>query len=103
MSKIAPIATISRGAFAHADLPPEGWVVSLRSRSWLARPRRLPWEKAAFLGKRSNPELALASRSGLLDVDLSDLELAEAAEAAAGNQFRAGGASRVACWRVRRR
>ena len=52
-------------------------------------------EKAAFLDSLIDPELVLASSSTLLGVDLSRIETAEEAEAAAGNQGIAGSRDRM--------
>ncbi|HWK47652.1 MAG TPA: NtaA/DmoA family FMN-dependent monooxygenase [Stellaceae bacterium] len=52
-------------------------------------------EKAAFLDSLIDPELVLASSSGLLGVDLSALASAEAAEDAAGNQGIQGSRDRM--------
>jgi FMN-dependent oxidoreductase (nitrilotriacetate monooxygenase family) len=53
-------------------------------------------EKAAFLDSLIDPELVLASSSMLLGVDLSEIETAEQAEKAAGNQGIAGSRDRMA-------
>ncbi|WP_216850831.1 LLM class flavin-dependent oxidoreductase [Acidisphaera sp. L21] len=52
-------------------------------------------EKAEYLDSRLDPELVLASSSGLLGVDLSRVETAEQAEAEAGNQGIAGSRDRM--------
>ncbi len=52
-------------------------------------------EKADYLDSRVDPELVLASSSGLLGVDLSTLDTAEAAESAAGNQGIQGSRDRM--------
>jgi FMN-dependent oxidoreductase (nitrilotriacetate monooxygenase family) len=52
-------------------------------------------ERAEFLDSKIDPELVLASSSSLLGVDLSTLETAQAAEAAAGNQGIAGSRERM--------
>jgi len=53
-------------------------------------------EKAAFLDSLIDPELVMASSSMLLGVDLSEIETAEQAEKAAGNQGIAGSRDRMA-------
>jgi FMN-dependent oxidoreductase (nitrilotriacetate monooxygenase family) len=52
-------------------------------------------EKAEYLDSLLDPELVLASSSGLLGVDLSRVETAEQAEAEAGNQGIAGSRDRM--------
>ncbi len=52
-------------------------------------------EKADYLDSRVDPELVIASSSGLLGVDLSNLESAEAASKTAGNQGIQGSLDRM--------
>jgi len=52
-------------------------------------------EKAEFLDSLIDPELVMASSSQLLGVDLSTVETAEQAEAAAGNQGIQGSRDRM--------
>ncbi|WP_367615797.1 NtaA/DmoA family FMN-dependent monooxygenase [Plastoroseomonas hellenica] len=61
----------------------------------IAETESIAREKAAFLDSLMDPELVLASSSELLGVDLSTIETAEQAEAAAGNHGIAGSRDRM--------